>query len=58
MAKQLILDANILMRGVLGTRVATLIRDYAAGVEFFTVEEALEDYHEYTKRKNATKYAY
>ncbi len=43
MAKPLILDANILMRGVLGTRVATLIRDYATKVEFFTVEEAFED---------------
>lgn len=43
MAKPLILDANILMRGVLGTRVATLIRDYATEVEFFTVEEAFED---------------
>jgi predicted nucleic acid-binding protein len=42
-AKQLILDANILMRGVLGTRVPTLIRDYASDVEFLTVEEAFED---------------
>ena len=31
------------MRGVLGTRVANLIRDYAAQIEFFTVEEAFQD---------------
>ncbi|WP_089945040.1 PIN domain-containing protein [Candidatus Entotheonella palauensis] len=43
MAKQLVLDANILMRGVLGTRVAMLIRDYAADVDLLTVEEAFED---------------
>ena len=43
MVKQLILDANILMRSVLGTRVAALIRDYASDVEFLTVEEAFED---------------
>lgn len=43
MAKQLILDANILMRAVLGTRVATLIRDHAAGVDLLTVDEAFED---------------
>ena len=47
MAKQLILDANILMRGVLGTRVATLIRDYATEVELITVEEAFVDVANY-----------
>jgi predicted nucleic acid-binding protein len=42
-AKQLILDANILMRAVLGTRVARLIRDYAAAVDLLTVDEAFDD---------------
>ena len=43
MAKQLVLDANILVRAVLGTRVSTLMHDYAADVVLLTVEEAFED---------------
>ena len=43
MAKQLILDANILMRAVLGRRVAMLIRDYAPAVELLTIDEAFDD---------------
>jgi predicted nucleic acid-binding protein len=46
-AKQLILDANILMRAVLGTRVVALIRDYAPTVDFLTVDEAFEDVSTY-----------
>lgn len=47
MAKQLILDANILMRAVLGTRVVALIRDYTPTVDFLTVDEAFEDVSTY-----------
>ena len=42
MTKALILDANILIRGVLGTQVAALLAKYAAKVSFLTVEEAFE----------------
>jgi len=41
--KQLVLDANILVRAVLGRRVSTLIHDYTADVVLLTVEEAFED---------------
>ena len=43
MAKSLVLDANILMRAVLGTRAAQYIRGYAPTVIFLTVEDAFED---------------
>ena len=43
MAKQLVLDANILVRAVLGTRLSTLMHDYAGDVVLLTVEEAFED---------------
>ena len=43
MAKHLVLDANILIRAVLGTRAAECIRGAAATVGFLTVEEAFED---------------
>lgn len=43
MAKLLVLDANILIRAVLGTRVAQLISDYATAVIFLTAAEAFED---------------
>jgi len=43
MTKHLVLDANILIRAVLGTRAAACMRDYAATVVFLTVEEAFED---------------
>jgi predicted nucleic acid-binding protein len=42
-AKSLVLNANILMRAVLGTRVAQRIRGYAPTVLFLTVAEAFED---------------
>jgi predicted nucleic acid-binding protein len=42
-AKHLVLDANILMRSVLGTRVAQHIRGYALTVFFLTIDEAFED---------------
>lgn len=47
MAKQLVLDANILIRAVLGTRVSTIIGEYAADVVLLTVEEAFEDAETY-----------
>lgn len=43
MAKQIILDANILIRAVLGSKVSQLLQDYAHEVSFITVDEALED---------------
>jgi predicted nucleic acid-binding protein len=42
-AKRLVLDAHILMRAVLGTRVAQLISDYVTAVTFLTAEEACKD---------------
>jgi predicted nucleic acid-binding protein len=42
-AKHLVLDANILIRAVLGTRAVQHIRDYAPAVIFLTIEEAFED---------------
>jgi predicted nucleic acid-binding protein len=42
-AKLLVLDANILIRAVLGRRAAQHIRGYAQTVLFLTVEEAFED---------------
>jgi len=42
-AKQIILDANILIRAVLGSKVSQLLQDYAHEVSFITVDEALED---------------
>jgi len=41
--KSLVLDANILMRAVLGRRAAQHIRGYAPTVLFLTVAEAFED---------------
>ncbi len=47
MTQHLVLDANILIRAVLGTRAARYIRGYAATVVFLTVEEAFEDAEAY-----------
>ena len=47
MAKQLVLDANILIRAVLGTRVSAIIGEYAADAILHTVEEAFEDAETY-----------
>ena len=43
MAKHLVLDANILIRAILGTRTVEHIRGYAPTVIFLTVEEAFMD---------------
>lgn len=43
MSKRLILDANILIRGVLGTRVSDLIETHGDRVGFITTDEAVED---------------
>jgi predicted nucleic acid-binding protein len=42
-AKHLVLDANILIRAVLGTRAVQHISGYALAVIFLTIEEAFED---------------
>ena len=47
MPRALVVDANILMRAVLGTRVDALLRDYAGSVLFITVEEAFADARTY-----------
>ena len=47
MARQLVLDANILIRGVLGKQVEPLLQRYADKVSFLTVEEAFEDAAKY-----------
>jgi predicted nucleic acid-binding protein len=44
----IVLDANILIRGVLGRRVRQLVETYAAqGVRFFTPEVAFDDAQKY-----------
>ena len=40
MAKQIVLDANILIRAVLGKRVEPLLHNYADTITFITVEDA------------------
>ena len=47
MPRALVLDANILMRAVLGRRVDGLLRDYANRVLFVTVGEAFDDTRTY-----------
>jgi predicted nucleic acid-binding protein len=42
-AKHLVLDANILIRAVLGTRAIQHIKGYAPAVIFLTIAEAFED---------------
>jgi predicted nucleic acid-binding protein len=42
----LVLDANILIRAVLGSRVLALLRTYAGQVEFFTPDTAFEEARE------------
>ena len=39
----LVLDANILIRGVLGARVLSLLRMYAERVAFFAPDTAFEE---------------
>lgn len=45
--KALVLDANILVRAVLGQRVRTLIEHYCDEVRFFAPEHAFEEAREY-----------
>jgi predicted nucleic acid-binding protein len=47
MSKQIVLDANILIRAVLGNRVEPLLQTYADEVSFLTVEEAFDDAAKY-----------
>ena len=47
MSKRLVLDANILIRAVLGTHASRLIEEYARSTSFFTVDEAFEDAAKY-----------
>jgi predicted nucleic acid-binding protein len=42
-ARSLVLDANILVRAVLGQRVPALLRTYANGVHFLAPEHAYEE---------------
>ncbi len=41
--KRLVLDANIILRAVLGTRVRHLLRNYANVVEFYTPDICMEE---------------
>lgn len=47
MTRPLVVDANILIRAVLGTRAHTLIERYADRVTFFTTHEAVQDAERY-----------
>jgi len=43
----LVLDANILIRGVLGSRVLFLLRKYSQRVEFFAADSAFQEAREH-----------
>lgn len=45
--RALVLDANILLRGVLGTRVRTLIERYADRLSLVTAQSCVEDARKY-----------
>ncbi len=45
--KAVVLDANILIRAVLGTKVRTLIFEYASSVKFFAPDVAYADARKY-----------
>jgi predicted nucleic acid-binding protein len=47
MARTLVLDANILIRAVLGEKVITLLRRHVQTTQFVTVTEAFEDAEQY-----------
>jgi len=47
MTKQIILDANILIRAVLGDKVSSLISQYVDDVVFLSVAEAFADAEKY-----------
>ena len=46
-SKRLVLDANILIRAVLGEKVFTLLDEFASSVEFITAAEAFNDARRY-----------
>jgi len=46
-SKGLVLDANILIRAVLGKRVRSLIEKYEDSVEFYTPDLCFEQAREY-----------
>jgi predicted nucleic acid-binding protein len=46
-AKRLVLDANILLRGVLGTRVRELLETYEDAVDFYSPDVCFEDARHY-----------
>lgn len=43
MSKRIVLDANILIRGILGERVPQLLAQYSAQVQFFTADVCYQD---------------
>lgn len=43
MNKQIVLDANILIRGILGERVRQLLETYSVQVQFFTADVCYQD---------------
>ncbi len=43
MSKQIVLDANILIRGILGERVPQLLAQYSDQVQFFTAAVCYQD---------------
>ena len=47
MARRLVLDANILVRAVLGKRVKDIIATHAVNAEFFAPEVAYDDAERY-----------
>ena len=47
--KGLVLDANILIRAVLGHRVRALLEKYEDEVDFYTPDICYEDARKYTK---------
>jgi len=45
--RAIVLDANILLRGVLGSRVRGLIEQYSERIIFLTPRSCVDDVHEY-----------
>ena len=43
MSKQIVMDANILIRGLLGNQVPQLLEQYGAQVRFFTARQCYEE---------------
>lgn len=42
-SKRIVLDANILVRAVLGTKVSTLLYDYSDSTEYFTTQHCFDE---------------